>query len=227
MEGAGGGFYFFDGVAAELVAEGGAEAGGEVVLVAGFEAGEEGSGDDGDGDGEETVGAGVDAAGWAGADRPDKATPDTTAAATTTAAPAASTGPRARMPGSTGPRGRMRRAGGSGSGPTGSPAVAGSPAGAGSQAVTGSQAGAGSSEPAPAGRSVATAGGSFAGACLPPVPGCRCLTRRSTRPGIVGLGSLTGPMPRGAGDCGGGPAGSPGRWPSAARSSAANRPQLG
>ena len=53
---------------------------------------------------------GVAAAGWAGADRPDKTTPDTTAAATTTTAPTASTGPRARI----------RRADRSGSGPPGS-----------------------------------------------------------------------------------------------------------
>src|SRR5437763_10603694 len=79
--------------------------------------GDEGAdGDAGDGDGDEAAGAGVDAAGaGAGADRPDRATPDTTAAATTTTAPAASTGPRAGS----------RRAHGSGSGPPGAPAAAG------------------------------------------------------------------------------------------------------
>src|SRR5207247_9716210 len=114
--------------------------------VTGPDGDEDADGEDavGDGDREETVGAGVDAAGWAGADRPDTATPDTTAAATMTTAPAASTGPRART----------RRAVGPGSGPPGSPTVAGSV------------------EPAPFGRSVATACEPLPAACPPSVPGC-------------------------------------------------------
>src|SRR5262249_6265757 len=95
--------------------------------------------------------------------------------------------------------------------------------------------GTGCGEPAPAGRSVATACESFAAAGPSCVPGGRGgLTRRIRRPAETGLDPLTGPLAgplteplrSGAGDRGGS-AGSPGRRPSAAPSSSANRPQLG
>src|SRR5262249_42980025 len=103
----------------------------------------------------------------------------------------------------------------------------------------GSSTGAGSGEPAPAGQPVATACESLTAAGVSSVSGGRgCVTRRIRRPAETGLDPLTGPLagplagpltePLRSGAGGrGGSAGWPGRRPSAARSSSANRPQLG